>query len=136
MFKGLPEVLGESSLLGLVLAGTAAFVLAPTVKNVLRGVAVGTAKGVLSLAEGGASLASGVREGWEDIVSDARSQKGMSNIDTNTMVGAGTGGALGASIGGGVAGPMGAAVGGGLGGVVGASVGSGVKSDNQPESSS
>jgi len=62
MFKELPEIIGESPALGLVLAGTAAVVLAPSVKNVLRGVAVGAAKGVLSLAEGGVGLTSRMRQ--------------------------------------------------------------------------
>ncbi|MHB1653352.1 MAG: hypothetical protein ACYCVD_12860 [Desulfitobacteriaceae bacterium] len=123
MFKGLPEVLGESSFLGLVLAGTAVVVLAPAVKNVVRGVAVATAKGVISLTEGGATLASNVKEGWEDVVAQAKAQKRLVNPDNGTLVGAGAGGAIGASIGG-MAGPVGAAIGGGLGGVTGATVGS------------
>ena len=122
MFKGLSEVLGES-LGGWVLAGAAAIIFAPTLTNIVRGVAVGTARGVLSLAEGGSVFASNVREGWENIVTEAKSQKGMTtDFNTNTVVGAGAGGALGASIGGGMAGAMGATVGGGLGGVVGATV--------------
>ena len=128
MFKGLPEILGESSFLGLVLAGTAVVVLAPTMKNVLRGVAVATAKGVVSITEGGAALASSAKEGWEDVVAQAKAQKGMTNLDKGTMIGAGAGGAIGASIGG-MAGPAGAAIGGGLGGVTGASVGSGMPND-------
>lgn len=126
MFKGLPEVLGESSFLGLVLAGTAVVVLAPALKNVLRGVAVATAKGVVSITEGGAALASNAKESWEDIVAQAKAQKGSSNLDNGTIIGAGAGGAIGASIGGSMAGPAGAAVGGGLGSVTGASVGSGM----------
>lgn len=125
LFKGIPEILGESSFLGLVLAGTAVVVLAPTLKNVLRGVAVATAKGVVSITEGGAALASNAKEGWEDVVAQAKAQKGMTNLDKGTIVGAGAGGAIGASIGG-MAGPAGAAIGGGLGGVTGASVGSGM----------
>ena len=128
MFKGLPEVLGESSFLGLVLAGTAVVVLAPTLKNVLRGVAVATAKGVISITEGGAALASSAKEGWEDVVAQAKTQKGLSNLDSGTIIGAGAGGALGATIGG-MAGPAGAAIGGGLGGVTGASVGSGMPNE-------
>ena len=128
MFKGLPEIIGESSFLGLVLAGTAVVVLAPTLKNVLRGVAVATAKGVVSITEGGAALASNAKEGWEDVVAQAKAQKGMSNLDKGTMVGAGAGGAIGASIGG-MAGPAGAAIGGGLGSVTGASIGSGMNHD-------
>ncbi|EGW40063.1 hypothetical protein DOT_1778 [Desulfosporosinus sp. OT] len=111
--------------MGLVLAGTAVVVLAPTLKNVLRGVAVATAKGVVSITEGGAALASNAKEGWEDVVAQAKAQKGMTNLDKGTIVGAGAGGAIGASIGG-MAGPAGAAIGGGLGGVTGASVGSGM----------
>lgn len=130
MFKGLPEVLGESSFLGLVLAGTAVVVLAPTLKNVARGVAVAAAKGVVSITEGGAAIASSAKEGWEDIVAQAKAQKGMTNLDKGTIVGAGAGGALGASIGG-MAGPAGAAIGGGLGGVTGASVGSGLSNDTK-----
>lgn len=122
MFKGLPEAIGESSFLGLVLAGTAVVVLAPAVKNVLRGVAVATAKGVISITEGGAALASNVKEGWEDVVAQAKAQKGLINQDNSALVGAGAGGAIGASIGG-MAGPAGAAIGGGLGGVAGATVG-------------
>ena len=128
MFKGLPEILGESSFLGLILAGTAVVVLAPTMKNVLRGVAVATAKGVVSITEGGAALASSAKEGWEDVVAQAKAQKSMTNLDKGTMIGAGAGGAIGASIGG-MAGPAGAAIGGGLGGVTGASVGSGMPND-------
>lgn len=128
MFKGLPEVLGESSFLGLILAGTAVVVLAPTLKNVLRGVAVATAKGVVSITEGGAALASNAKEGWEDVVAQARAQKGMTNLDKGSIVGAGAGGAIGASIGG-MAGPAGAAIGGGLGGVTGASIGSGMPTE-------
>jgi len=128
LFKGLPEILGESSFLGLVLAGTAVVVLAPTLKNVLRGVAVATAKGVVSITEGGAALASNAKEGWEDVVAQAKAQKGMSNLDKGTMVGAGAGGAIGASIGG-MAGPAGAAIGGGLGSVTGATIGSGMNHD-------
>lgn len=118
MFKELPEIFGES-LGGWVLAGAAAIIFAPA----LRKVFVGATRGVLSLAEGGSMFASNVRSGWDDIVNEAKAQKGMGNLDTNTVVGAGAGGALGASIGGGMGGPMGAAVGGGLGGVVGASMG-------------
>jgi len=121
-------MLGESSFLGLVLAGTAVVVLAPTMKNVLRGVAVATAKGVVSITEGGAALASSAKEGWEDVVAQAKAQKSMTNLDKGTMIGAGAGGAIGASIGG-MAGPAGAAIGGGLGGVTGASVGSGMPND-------
>jgi len=128
LFKGLPEVLGESSFLGLILAGTAVVVLAPTLKNVLRGVAVATAKGVVSITEGGAALASNAKEGWEDVVAQARAQKGMTNLDKGSIVGAGAGGAIGASIGG-MAGPAGAAIGGGLGGVTGASIGSGMPTE-------
>lgn len=122
MFKGFPEAIGESSFLGLVLAGTAVVVLAPAVKNVLRGVAVTTAKGVISLTEGGAALASNVKEGWEDVVAQAKAQKGVNSQDNGSLVGAGAGGAIGASVGG-MAGPVGAAIGGGLGGVTGASIG-------------
>ncbi|SPF42982.1 conserved hypothetical protein [Candidatus Desulfosporosinus infrequens] len=125
MFKGLPEILGESSFLGLVLAGTAVVVLAPTLKNVLRGVALATAKGVVSITEGGAALASNAKGGWEDVVAQAKAQKGMTNLDKGTIIGAGAGGAIGATIGG-MAGPAGAAIGGGLGSVTGASVGSGM----------
>lgn len=121
-------MLGESSFLGLVLAGTAVVVLAPTLKNVLRGVALATAKGVVSITEGGAALASTAKEGWEDVVAQAKAQKGMTNMDSGTIIGAGAGGAIGASIGG-MAGPAGAAIGGGLGGVTGASVGSGMTQD-------
>jgi len=128
MLKGLPEILGESSFLGLILAGTAVVVLAPTLKNMLRGVAVATAKGVVSITEGGAALASNAKEGWEDVVAQAKAQKGMSNLDNGTIIGAGAGGAIGASIGG-MAGPAGAAIGGGLGSVTGASVGSGMPQD-------
>lgn len=128
MLKGLPEILGESSFLGLILAGTAVVVLAPTLKNMLRGVAVATAKGVVSISEGGAALASSAKEGWEDVVAQAKAQKGMSNLDNGTIIGAGAGGAIGASIGG-MAGPAGAAIGGGLGSVTGASVGSGMPQD-------
>ncbi|MDR3599669.1 MAG: hypothetical protein P4L49_04185 [Desulfosporosinus sp.] len=128
MFKGLPEVLGESSFLGLVLAGTAVVVLAPTLKNVLRGVAVATAKGVVSITEGGAALASSAKEGWEDVVAQAKAQKNTPTLDSGTIIGAGAGGAIGASIGG-MAGPAGAAIGGGLGSVTGASVGSGMNQD-------
>lgn len=132
MFKGLPKVLGESSFLGLILAGTAVVVLAPTLKNVLRGVAVATAKGVVSITEGGAALASSAKEGWEDVVAQAKAQKGLSNLDSGTIIGAGAGGAIGASIGG-MAGPAGAAIGGGLGSVTGASVGSGMPHDPKSE---
>ena len=132
MLKGIPEILGESSFLGLVLAGTAVVVLAPTMKNVLRGVAVATAKGVVSITEGGASLASSAKEGWEDVVAQAKAQKGLSNLDRETIMGAGVGGAIGASIGG-MAGPAGAAIGGGLGSVTGASVGSGMPNDMNSE---
>ena len=128
MFKGLPELIGEPSLLGLVLAGTAVVVLAPTLKNVLRGVAVATAKGVVSITEGGGALASSAKGGWEDVVAQAKAQKGSSNLNSGTIIGAGTGGALGASIGG-MAGPAGAAIGGGLGSVTGASIGSGMSND-------
>jgi len=128
MIKGLPEILGESSFLGLVLAGTAVVVLAPTMKNILRGVAVATAKGVVSITEGGAALASSAKEGWEDVVAQAKAQKSLGNLDKGTIMGAGAGGAIGASIGG-MAGPAGAAIGGGLGGVTGASVGSGITQD-------
>lgn len=128
LFKGLPEILGESSFLGLVLAGTAVVVLAPAMKNVLRGVALATAKGVVSITEGGAALASNAKEGWEDVVAQAKAQKGLSNQDSGTIIGAGAGGAIGASIGG-MAGPAGAAIGGGLGGVAGASVGGGMTED-------
>lgn len=121
-------MLGKSSFLGLVLAGTAVVVLAPTLKNVLRGVAVATAKGVVSITEGGAALASSAKEGWEDVVAQAKSQRGVSNLDSGTIIGAGAGGAIGASIGG-MAGPAGAAIGGGLGSVTGASVGSGMRQD-------
>lgn len=131
LFKGLPEVLGESSFLGLVLAGTAVVVLAPALKNVARGVAVAAAKGVVSITEGGAAIASSAKEGWEDIVAQAKAQKGMTNLDKGTLVGAGAGGAIGASIGGGMAGPAGAAIGGGIGGVTGASVGSGLPNDTK-----
>ncbi|MHB1404493.1 MAG: hypothetical protein ACYCV0_02755 [Desulfitobacteriaceae bacterium] len=125
MLKKLPEFLGESSFLGLVLAGTAVVVLAPAAKKVVRGVAISAAKGVLSLSEGGASLASNVKSEWDEIVAEAKTQKESTATDTGTLVGAGTGGALGASLGG-MAGPVGAAVGGGLGGIAGASVGSGM----------
>jgi hypothetical protein len=128
MFKSIPKVLGESSFLGLVLAGTAVVVLAPTLKNVMRSMAVATAKGVVSITEGGAALASSAKEGWEDVVAQAKSQKSMSNLDSGTIMGAGAGGAIGASIGG-MAGPVGAAMGGGLGSVTGASVGSGMPKD-------
>jgi uncharacterized protein YcfJ len=129
LFKGLPEMFGESSFLGLVLAGTAVVVLAPALKNVLRGVAVATAKGVVSITEGGAALASSAKEGWEDVVAQAKAQRGSSNLDSGTIIGAGAGGAIGASIGGGMAGPAGAAIGGGLGSVTGASVGNGMSQD-------
>jgi hypothetical protein len=128
MLKGLPEILGESSFLGLILAGTAVVVLAPTLKNMLRGAAVATAKGVVSITEGGAALASSAKEGWEDVVAQAKAQKGMSSLDNGTIIGAGAGGAIGATIGG-MAGPAGAAIGGGLGSVTGASVGSGMPQD-------
>ncbi|MDA8228260.1 MAG: hypothetical protein M0T74_11300 [Desulfitobacterium hafniense] len=132
MFKGISEVVGESSLLGLVVAGTAVIVLAPTVKNILRGVAVGTAKGVLSLVEGGESLASTVKQGWDSVVAEAKTQKGMAQMDAGTTIGAGAGGAIGATLGGSMGGTMGAALGGGLGGVMGASVGSGIKTETDP----
>ena len=74
--------------MGLVLAGTAVVVLAPTIINVLRGVAVATAKGVVSITEGGAALASSAKEGWEDVVAQAKAQKGMTNMDNSTIVGA------------------------------------------------
>lgn len=74
MFKSIPKVLGESSFLGLVIAGTAVVVLAPTLKNVMRSMAVATAKGVVSITEGGAALASSAKEGWEDVVAQAKSQ--------------------------------------------------------------
>lgn len=119
-------MLGESSFLGLVLAGTAVVVLAPTIKTVLRGAALATAKGVVSITEGGAALASSAKEGWEDVVAQAKAQKGDTN--TGTIIGAGAGGAIGASIGG-MAGPTGAAIGGGLGSVTGATVGSGMNKD-------
>lgn len=126
LFKGLPEVLGESSFLGLLLAGTAVVVLAPVMKNVLKGAAAAAAKGVVSLTEGTAALASSAKEGWDDVVAQAKAQKG--NLNSGTIIGAGAGGALGASIGG-IAGPAGAAIGGGLGSVTGASVGSEMSGD-------
>ncbi|WP_407311705.1 glycine zipper domain-containing protein [Desulfosporosinus sp. SB140] len=128
MFKGISEAVGESSFLGLVLAGTAVVVLAPAMKSVLRGVALATAKGVVSITEGTAALASNAKEGWEDVVAQAKAQKG--NLNSSTIVGAGAGGAIGASIGG-MAGPAGAAIGGGLGSVTGASVGSEMNNDTQ-----
>ena len=131
MFKGL-EILGESSFLGLVLAGTAVVVLAPTLKNVMRGMAVATAKGVVSLTEGGASLASNAKEGWQDVVAQAKAQKGFSDLNNNTVIGAGAGGAIGATIGS-MGGPAGAAIGGGLGSVTGAAVGTGMPKDMDPE---
>jgi len=130
MFKELPAIIGESSFLGLVLAGTAVVLLAPTLKNVVRGMAVATAKGVVSITEGGASLASSAKEGWEDVVSQAKAQKGLSNLDKDALIGAGTGGAIGATIGS-MAGPVGAAMGGGLGSVTGASVGSGMPKEKE-----
>ncbi|HWQ72296.1 MAG TPA: hypothetical protein VN370_08235 [Desulfitobacteriaceae bacterium] len=133
MLKSITKVFAESSVLGWVLAGTAAIVLAPTVTNLVRGVAVGTAKGILSLAEGGSSLAGNVKHGWESIVAEAKAQKGAQALDPNTTLGIGTGGALGATVGG-MAGPIGAAVGGGLGGIVGAGVGSEIAHDSKHES--
>ncbi|KLU60766.1 hypothetical protein CEB3_c27390 [Peptococcaceae bacterium CEB3] len=131
--KGIPEFLGESSLLGVVLAGTAIVVLAPVLKNVVKGVAVTTVKGAMSLAQGGSALANNVKEGWEDVVAKAQQQKGLSRPDMNTVLGAGAGGAVGATIGG-MAGPVGAAVGGGLGGAAGASAGK--TSDKQHDAAS
>jgi hypothetical protein len=129
MFKGLSEVIGESAG-GWVLAGAAVLLFAPTLRNTLRGVVVGTTRGVLSLAEGGTVFASNMKDGWNDIVNEAKTQKSMTNMDTGTMVGAGAGGAFGATLGSGM-GPMGAAVGGGLGSVVGATVGNTITEDDE-----
>lgn len=120
--KGLSEFLGESSFLGVVLAGTAVVVLAPVLKNVIKGITVTAVKSVMSLSEGGAALANNVKEGWEDVVTKAREQRATPSPDMSTFLGAGAGGAVGASVGG-MAGPVGAAVGGGLGGAAGASAG-------------
>jgi phage tail tape-measure protein len=133
MFKGLTEGLSETigeSAGGWVLAGAAVLLFAPTLRNALRGVVVGTTRGVLSLAEGGTALATNMKSGWNDIVKEAKTQKSMTNVDTGTMVGAGAGGALGATLGSGM-GPMGAAVGGGLGSVVGATVGNTITEDDE-----
>lgn len=118
LFKEWPKFIGESPLLTLVLAGTAAVALAPAVKNILRSIAVGTAKGVLSMAEGGAGLASNIKEGWQDLVAEARTQRDMSHMK-DEVVGAGAGGAVGATIGSSLGGPVGAAVGGGVGSMLG-----------------
>ncbi len=124
MLKNLAKLAGESSILGIILAGAAVVALAPAVKGILRGVAVGTAQGLMALTEGGSKLANEVKQGWEGVVAEAKAQKGMAgNLPPNAAIAAGAGGALGATVGG-MAGPVGAAVGGGLGGVVGASVGS------------
>ena len=128
MLKNLTEMIGECPILGLVAAGTAVALLVPPVKNVFRGVAVGAAKGVLSITEGGAGVASKMKDSWEDLVSEARSQRGMMGMEPG-VVGAGAGGALGATIGSSM-GPVGAAVGGGVGGVVGAGVGNKAEDKN------
>lgn len=132
LFKMASKWMANASPLGLLLVGTAVVAGVPAIKNVVRGVAVTAAKGVLTIAEGAATLGSDVKEGWEDLVAEAKAQKataamaGAGGLDTGTVVGAGAGGAVGASIGGSMAGAMGAAVGAGVGSVVGAGVGSGV----------
>jgi hypothetical protein len=137
--------MAKTSPLGLLLVGTAVVAGAPVVTNALRGIAVTATRGVLTLAEGAASLGANVKEGWEDLVAEAKAQKsaagmpGAETMDMGTVVGAGAGGAVGASIGGSMAGAMGAAVGAGVGSVVGAGVGSGVtephKDNHQPAAS-
>lgn len=129
LLKMASKWLSRTSPLGLVLAGTAVVAAAPMAKNILRGAAVTATRGILAVAEGGAAVASDIKEGWEDVVAEAKTQNvaaATSGMDTGTVVGAGAGGAIGASIGGGMAGATGAMVGGGLGSVVGAGVGSGV----------
>lgn len=127
--KAASKWLSRTSPLGLVLAGTAVVAAAPMAKSILRGAAVTATRGILAVAEGGATVAADIKEGWEDVVAEARAQNVaamQTNLDTGTVVGAGAGGALGATIGGGMAGATGAMVGGGLGSVVGAGVGSGI----------
>lgn len=130
MIKSITKAIGESSFLGLVLAGSAVVVLAPTLKNVLRGVAVGTTKGIMALTDSGNVLASNLKSGWEDVVAEAKTQMETSSINNSATLGAGAGGALGATIGGMAGGPVGSAVGGGLGSVVGVNAGSTIHQDN------
>jgi len=134
LFEGVIKAFGETSVLGWVLVGLGVIVFGPTAKNVVREAAVGTAKGVIALAEGGNSLASNVKHGWEGVVAEAKAKKG--SFDPNITLGAAAGGAMGATVGGmagSMGGPVGAAVGGGLGGAVGASMGSELKSEMKKE---
>lgn len=131
LLKMASKWMSNATPLGWIIAGTAVIAATPVLKNALRGVAVTATRGVLSVAEGAAAIGSNAREGWEDLVAEAKAQKGAgtagaSSMDMNTVVGAGAGGAIGATIGGGMAGATGAMVGGGLGSVVGAGVGSGL----------
>lgn len=137
MLKMASKWISNSSPLGLILAGTAIIATAPMLKNAVRGVAVTATRGVLSIAEGAATLGEDVREGWEDLVAEAKSKKaataamaGGGSMDMGTVVGAGAGGAIGASIGGTMAGATGAVVGSGLGSVVGAGLGGGMTEDH------
>ncbi len=127
--KTISKTIAKTSPLGLLLAGTAVAMAAPTLKHTVRGTAVTMTRGVMNMSAAGAAIGHEMRESWEDIVAKAKSQKPtdvMPQVEKGTILGAGTGGAVGAGLGGNIGGGMGAAVGGGIGSVVGAGIGSSI----------
>ncbi len=129
-FKTISKTIAKTSPLGFLLAGTAVAMATPNLKQTLRGTAVSMARGVMNISAAGAAIGHEVRESWEDIVAEAKSQKPdkeMNNyMEKGTILGAGAGAAVGSGLGGKVGGDMGAVVGGEIGGVVGAGIGSSI----------
>jgi len=128
-FKTISKTIAKTSPLGLLLAGTAVAMATPTLKQTLRGTAVSMARGVMHISAAGAAIGHEMRESWEDIVAEAKSQKPdkeMKYMEKGTILGAGAGAAVGSGLGGKVGGDMGAVVGGEIGGVVGAGIGSSI----------
>ncbi|MEL7564042.1 MAG: hypothetical protein AAGU27_04095 [Dehalobacterium sp.] len=100
-----------------VVAGAAVMVGTPIVSQALRTVLLVTAKGVISAVDETSRVVSDVKEGWEDIVAEAKAGRSQS---LNIPLGAGLGAAAGAGIGQTVAGPAGSAIGSGVGAATGA----------------
>lgn len=136
-FKAIARTIERTSPLGLVLAGSAIVMTAPTLKQTVRGTAVAMTRGVMQMSAAGATIGHEMRENWEDIVAEAKSQKSimdMQQMEKGTILGAGAGGAVGAGLGGNLGGGMGAAVGGGIGSVIGAGIGSSISEHSSSKS--
>ncbi len=128
-FRSIAKTIEKTSPLGLLLAGSAIVMTAPTLKQAVRGTAVAVTRGAMQMSAAGVAIGHEMRENWEDIVAEARNQKSMietQQMERGTILGAGAGGAVGAGLGGNLGGGMGAAVGGGIGSVIGAGIGSSI----------